>query len=296
MVYKGKAGRSYEYEIWEKDLFNEEIRKVNQSRDLRGDRVATWVITQEDFDKGLGLEGEALEFIFEVENKLSEVLTVRKDSANDSDRNKPPTATIVNPEMNSRFLIGREIAFEQLVHDEDDDLEVTWDFGDGNTITLRNCLSGTDCNVNYTYQNSGTKVISLTAREMSRPQRDHAYVRIFIYGNGTNVFAVVDKPALDEVINGTRVVEFSGKTSYVAKCSSTCGSSSCYDVEGLQCYDLAKSGIPGSYELWFNWTFSEGEGRHGSWSEDYGEVVEFERAFFAPVRHWAKLKVGYEEK
>ena len=95
---------------------------------------------------------------------------------------------------------------------------------------------------------------------------------------------------------GGKIVKFNASDSYIAECSTTCPAENCYDIENLKCYNLPKDKIGIDYELWFNWTFSDGSSRIGSWTDNYGEVVEFSKVFLTPEEHWAKLKIGYEEK
>jgi hypothetical protein len=271
--------------------------------DASGDVKAKWIITEDDYEKTTQHD----RYIFHVQNLDSNELTIEENPVN-----SPPIATIINPSMslsrdNRRFKVGDAINFEKTVEDEDDDLEVIWNFDDGNTKTCIN--SQEDCDTVYSYSGFGTKVVKLTAKEIGRSQEDNDYTRVFIYDIGINIFALITDPIFGEIFgSGARVIQFNASESYIADC--TTGSCSpphgetCYDVgpigEELNCYDLDKSYISTDYELWFDWTFSEpgddGGGRYGNWTDNYDYVAEFKRPFFEPKTHWANLKVGYEDK
>lgn len=229
-----------------------------------------------------------------------------------TERNSPPSAIILTPALNSKYQTNVIINFTQRVYDEDDDLNVEWNFGDSNITTLTNCLTNGNCNTTHSYLNYGTKVISLTAREAARTQTATNYTRIFIYRDGLNIFPVISQPEFGEIFGGgIRRVTFNGINSYVANCTtlSNCiiptipsGGSTpgCYDVTGpvnLKCFDYPKDWIAqtSGYNLWFNWTFSEGPEEYGNWTSSSEVPVTFTRLFIEPGMHWAKLKLGYEQ-
>ncbi|MHA1988911.1 MAG: hypothetical protein ACW98D_20015 [Promethearchaeota archaeon] len=94
---------------------------------------------------------------------------------------------------------------------------------------------------------------------------------------------------------GAQLIPFNASGSYVANCTlgSCTAGETCYLVSDLFCYDLSKSDIPAEYNLFFDWSFSEGVGISGYWDVDYAEAVEFGRLFIAPTVHWTKLIVDY---
>jgi hypothetical protein len=220
--------------------------------------------------------------------------------------NSLPVAIMVKPESESKHKINTPVSFEQASYDADDPLKVIWNFGDGSpTKTFEGCNIGTNCNTTYNYSNFGTKSIVLTAEEMGRGRKDSVRRRIFTYAKGINVFAIISKPSLNQVISGTRWVDFEASESYVSECfnsSSLCetesGAEECYEVgeeNPLHCYDLSKDDIGTEYELHFRWSFDEGEPLQGTWSDNYDEVVTFSRLFLGANEHFADLRVGYEK-
>jgi hypothetical protein len=251
-----------------------------------------------------------------VESEVSNELVVTPED------NSPPTADITNPEHKSKHLVEEVIPFEQNASDVDDDLEITWNFDEGQPLTIHNCLtSDTGCNVNYNYSTSGTKTIELLAKEETREQSAYDLEVIYVYKEGINVFADIN--TLDPLYQ-SRLVPFDASTSYVANCSNctdgedsvcpTCLGIECYNVTGnvrindngdsikktLQCFDLPKTDIGttiGKYNLWFNWTFSEGipNERFGNWIDNRTTVVEFDQIFSSSGRHFVNLRVGYEQ-
>ncbi len=216
--------------------------------------------------------------------------------------NAHPIAIIVKPVLDEKFKINTGISFEAMLRDEDDDLSASWDFGDGNTTTIDNCLTTGNCNTTHSYSRWGAKIITLTAKEMNRGQEAENYTRVLIYDEGINVFAIINEPPVGKILNGSRLVQFNASESFVANCiTGSCpalpsyAKGSCYAVGDLFCYDFDnKLGIPNNYNLWFDWIFDDGETRYGNWTSSYGQVVEFGKLFYAPTKHWANLKVGYE--
>jgi len=222
-----------------------------------------------------------------------------------------PRVKIISPAVDEKFRKGvSTVNFRAEFEDEDDDLKAVWSFGDGSSVIKSNCLTGTDCNVDYIYDTQGAFVVTLTVEEIGRDQKATDYTRVLIYDEGLNLFSLIDEPEFGKRFSEKGLVFFSANRSYVAKCTTfgictlppppTGGSeiTECYDVKDLTCYNYPKDWISkiGGYEFHFSWIFSEGEPRTGKWSEDYSEVVEFSRLFIVPKEegHWAKLKVGYE--
>ncbi len=229
--------------------------------------------------------------------------------------NSPPSTNILKPLLDTNYTAVLEegakttgdIDFEQISSDIDDDLKLTWDFGDGSALeTFENIITTKEGNTTHSYSsdNWGTKVIVLTAEEMTRNQVDEDTTRIYVYKEGINVFAIIDSPSPNEIqnING-RVVNINANRSHAAKCFKTpgCGgeSSSCYEVvdelgnSPLYCYKLAQNGLK------MEWTFDEGTFQETTKSgiydsSDSDEVVDFIHVFSNPGKHTLKLKVGYD--
>lgn len=229
----------------------------------------------------------------------------------DQINNSIPAAIILTPDAESKHLVNAELSFNQSIYDKDDDIKAIWSFDDGNITIIANCQTGRNCNTTHKYSDNGVKLIKLTAKENSsseRTQESSASRRIFLYQQGINVFPMINNPnpINEEVLLGN--IYFNASKSYVANCSTSCPTTfpsyaipSCYAVSDqgvtLWCYDLDNTKIsPTSYNLWFNWTFDE-QPRSvlGNWTNNYNQVVEFNRFFFELRRHTIKLLVGYEQ-
>ena len=303
MVYEN-APSTYNFEIKEDDALTDQDIRVGTNSIAgifgNGKTIGKWTITEADMIAGGKPElldgNNNLEFYFTVNGKQSDILKVGENNYT----NSPPTAVIINPLDNARYKIGNLVNFRAEVTDEDDELNVNWDFGDGDNTFLQNCFPSGNCNTTHSYSSQGTMRISLTAEEAGRHQKARDNRRIFIYQQGVNPFPVITLPPLNAVLV-SGLVNFDASDSFVAKCDSSCPaalpypSSVCYNVDNLQCYDFDNSlGIPDDYNLWFNWTFSDGREIKGNWAYNYNNVVEFQKYFISPVEHWAKLKLGYE--
>jgi len=181
-----------------------------------------------------------------------------------------PQIKIVKPEMENAYPIDAttlkttNISFEQISKDEDDDLNITWDFGDSQTARFTNCMSGGNCNTTHYYTASGTKIIIATAKESYRGISSKDYTMVFTYKEGLNIFAIIDKPNYIGILKEPGSYELNGKSSHVAECSlseTTCETAAaalgtgetCYEIRygtsGLYCYKLVKSD-----RLTFTWT------------------------------------------
>ena len=225
------------------------------------------------------------------------------------ENNYVPSTSITKPAQTTptnqnKFLVGANISFEQSSSDEDDDLSAEWNFGDTTTSTLYNCLTTGNCNTNHSYSDSGTKTIRLTVSEETRDQSAEAVRIIYVYEEGLNIFAVITSPDPENTERSpSRSISFDASNSYVANCSTTCPSGkTCYNVTGivdgitktLRCFDLPKSKPLSGYDLLFDWTFDGTDKLLGSWNDNYGVVVEFEKIFAQAGPHTAALRVGYE--
>lgn len=305
LIYKdmGDYAGDYDFVISEEDWFinpNDLIRTIPASEtfNYNGHLAAKWIINQSEFDKGADifeLENE-LEFFFMVNAEQSNNLNVNNTSETPSDS---PTVIIKEPIINSKVRVGNVIEFNQTAKDEDDDLKIKWIFEDGDESDwMFNCLTTGNCNTTHAYGTSGTKIIEIVAREMTRTNEAVNNSKVFAYDEGINVFAVITEPPFGKIYAGDRaqLIPFNASGSYVANCTlvSCTAGETCLDIiDDLYCYNLDKTDIPSEYDLFFDWSFSEGVGRFGDWSVDYAEVVEFDRLFIAPTAHWAKLRVDY---
>ena len=200
--------------------------------------------------------------------------------------NSQPFAVISKPQDGDSFQINTEVDFEQSSHDEDDDLNVTWDFGDGTLQTLPNCLTGADCNISHIYLSGGAKNVILTATD-SRGRTASSWISIDIFQSGIiNVFSHISEPEPNEIIQGAGWVRFNASESYAADCTSPCVGD-CYQIGSLQCRNLDKNSLA------FNWTFDDGESRYGTWQGNYSYAVEFNKFFAGAGVHSATLRTGY---
>lgn len=216
-----------------------------------------------------------------------------KGEENDS----PPKVKITNPSQNNedkgRYRKDQNISFIVTLEDEDDDLKVTWEFGDGISEIYENCLTGNNCNSEHAYSKKGTKVIYLTAEEIGRTQKAFDYSRIFIYDLGTNVFAVINNPVPGSALEN-RLVNFDASGTYVSFCDNACHSGkTCYLVGNLYCYNLEEPRVYGNYDFNMAWDFSDKIKKSGRWSEIFNEIVMFKKEFFTSTktRNRADLKV-----
>ena len=317
MIYQGTSSE-HNFSIYEKDLLdNDDIRTGNNAVPTfmleDGKAIAKWKITDADLRKATEsgeLNDGGAEFYFEVDGKLSTDLNVSVIP-----NNSEPHAIINYPNLslsieNRRFRLGRGVSFNQTCWDEDDDLLITWYLDNETEI---NCTIEQNCNITYAYTMWGTKDVVLEAKETSReiPKKTEDRTQIFIYNQSINVFALITEPPWNKTFNSSdsiRGIHFNASKSWVANCTTNaalpCGphGERCYDVDGLHCYDFNKTGEYGigtsspKYDLWFDWTFDDNTPLYGNWTGRYGAVVDFEKYFFEPAKHWGNLKVGYDPK
>lgn len=227
-----------------------------------------------------------------------------------TENNKPIGVEIIYPSYSlpkesRRFKVEKKIPFEFRINSVDDNVQIRVDFGDGNITEETNCLTTNKerCRlINHSYSKWGTKNVEITAKEMRRGQEAENYTMVFIYNKSINVFAVITQPPLGKVFGqGIKLINFNANESYVANCTTDACASCTYNVEDLHCYDFPKTGArgigiaPGQYNLWFDWSFSEGARRYGNWTDNRADVVDFKKVFYAPIKHHADLKTGYEQ-
>jgi len=304
LIYKNMGAyiNTYNFVISEKDGGSyDTVRTIPASEtfNYRGNLAAKWIINSSEFYlKSDGLINKEAEFYFDVNGNKSNELKVNDSSTTPSNS---PTVIIKEPILNSKVRVGKLLNFTQIAKDADDDLKIRWTFEDGdNSEWMYNCLTTGNCNTTHAYDSSGTKIIEIIAREMTRTQEAVNYSRVFAYAPGINVFAVITSPPFGKIFTGLSAIDvfFNASRTYIANCTVYDPGQPYYRVEDLYCYDFVKTDIPSKYNLDFNWTFSEGVGRTGRWypEADYNRVVNFTRLFIAPTAHWAKLRVDYNPK
>ena len=240
---------------------------------------------------------------------------------NECENYRAPFIRINSPRFRERFLVGELISFNQ-TSGGSRDLTINWSFGDSNKIGFTNCQTGTNCNTLHNYTSSGAKIISVTAREQGGARIASNFTQVLIYREGINVFALIDRPRMGESIAPNTPVYFNANSTFVGNCTSDCGAClatglGCYAVgkgnkdgtliqncpditsngDVLYCFEFNKSRIGEDYDLLFNWTFNAGthirENLVGTWSENYSQVVEFNRTFLWKGNVTANLKVTY---
>ncbi len=240
----------------------------------------------------------------------SETLIVSTDECN-----LPPKVRIISPAVDFKTKKGSLVHFEAEFEDDYDDLKATWFFGDGESIVKYNCMTK-DCSVDHAYNSQKSFIVEILVEEMDResPYSVSNYSQVLVYDEDLNVFSRIDEPPFGKLFSsGVNLVAFNANRSFASKCttSSNCNlptkptgattDAVCYDVfdsegtQNLKCYDLPKDWIDaGYYDLFFNWTFSEGEPLSERWSTNYSDVVKFNRLFVTPGEHQAKLNIGVE--
>ncbi len=306
MIYKGMAGQSYAFEVWESD-FTDEFITTASSFDYGIDLAAKFTITQEFWQQAKDWKeiGDP-EFIFKVNGIISDDLIVPEGS----DDNSPPTTQIINPAPETNYTIKQgtgltgEISFEQISSDEDDDLKVFWDFGDGSDSGwLMDCLTTGNCNTTYIYSEPGTKNIILTAKEMTRTQKAKDYSRIYIYREGIIVFVIMDKE-----ISG-RVITIDATKTHVSDCyyeQLACDAArnapdsgaitDCYNItdelepaDKVFCYDI---GIVLGENFFLDWTFDGIPDPDGPTQID--NEMRFIKVFGEPGEHIINLNAKFK--
>ncbi len=302
LIYKNRAGSSFDFKIMEDDPFIDDTIMALAGYDLNGDYVAKWTITSEDYQ--LGGDEEKQVFYFEVNTINSNEINVSRNSAG---INSLPNAVITHPSFslpkdNRKFKLGENIDFMESCWDDDDSLKITWEFGDGTTYTCT--WPDQDCDALHQYAVSGTQEVYLRAEEIGRGRKASNYTEVYVYegdGDGEiNLFPIISSPIPGSTINNKSIpLRFNASESYVSYCQTgSCPVASCYSIDDLYCYDYLKSDIGtglGQYDLWFNWSFSDGKKTYGNWTGHYLDAVDFLKYFYQPKKYTAKLNMGFEQ-
>ena len=219
-----------------------------------------------------------------------------------SENNSNPTIKIIKPAKETTYVIDTTTgstavpSFEEISSDEDDDLSVTWNFGENQSLTISNC-SSEDCNTSYAYSTSGTKLIRATAKEMSRSQSTIDISRIFVYKEGLNIFAIIDSPDYKTIIQEIGNYFIDGRSSHVANCSlnlskCTAGANpvSCYTItdsvtsQKIYCYKFAESS---DNRFGFKWTIEN------KVDNEHTNFRYFNKSFIIPKDYPINLRVNF---
>jgi hypothetical protein len=205
LIYKdmGTYLNTYDFVIWEEDTLSSDnvVRTIPSSEtfNYNGHLAVKWIINQTEFDKESdGIGDKEAEFYFIVNTNQSNNLFV-----NDTSTTPPnlPTVRIVEPVVDSKVKVGEVLNFTQIARDRDDDLKIKWTFEDGDEEGwMLNCLTIGNCNTTHSYETSGTKIIEIVAREMTRTNEAVNYSQVFAYEEGINVLAVITEPPFGKIL------------------------------------------------------------------------------------------------
>jgi len=221
------------------------------------------------------------------------------------ENNSNPTIKIIKPAAETTYVINSTtgatvpVSFEQISSDEDDDLSVTWDFGENQSLTISNCTTNGDCNTTYAYNNPGTKLVKATAKEILRENKQSAIdlSRIFVYKEGLNLFAIIDSPDYKTIIQEIGNYFVDGRSSHVANCSfdlnkCTAGASpkTCYTItdsvtsQNIYCYKFAESS---DNRFGFKWTIEN------KVDNEHTNFRYFNKSFVIPKDYPINLRVNF---
>jgi hypothetical protein len=208
----------------------------------------------------------------------------------------PPIVNITSPVADSKLQSSNAVLFSQASYDEDDLLNITWDFGDGNVTSCVNYSLGINpakCNFEHIYSNKGAYLVKLTAKEMTREKSSQAFIWVYVFDSGINAIPVISSPSFGNSYGN--FVDFNASGSYVANCSSTI-LNGIFTVGNLNCTylhapNLASSYSPSGYNLSFNWNM-DGSVVAGNWN-DYTSIVLFKYYFLSSGAHSSRLNLTY---
>ena len=227
------------------------------------------------------------------DSKDTETYGILEVAKKNTPLNSLPLIEIVKPVDNSHFIINsitgltEDISFEQKSSDQDDDLKISWDFGDGNSEEFENSLTTGKGNTTYKYSSPGTKLITLTASEMKRTQKAEDKHIIYIHKIGYNIFSIIDIP--NEPVDAG-IVTISGLNSYAEKCfesQDACNvdieiPSSCYQPDNSNPVFCKKLDIN---LLNFRWRIDN--------TEQTETTLSFDRLFAGPEDYFIELNVSF---
>jgi len=291
LVYYESGSASEYFEIKQDSSVLKELREVFT---MGADLVAKFILIYGDLDGDTGPWSLTASSIGGTE-KDSGVLDIVEDSYD----NYPPTSTLVSPVADNTYVISNgktgQINFDNTISDIDDDLKVSWDYGDEDVDNLNNCLTTEDCDETHSYSESGTKTVILTTSEMEpvRAQKKISCSRIEVYEEGYNVFSIIDTPVCGNPLTGIGYHDIEGGSSHVDKCFDNkpdCDTElggSCNTITDaldsnlkLYCYEFA-----GSSTLTFRWSFDRVV------DDVHRTNVPFKHFFITPDEHTVDLRV-----
>jgi hypothetical protein len=213
-----------------------------------------------------------------------------------------PSAVIKNtPGLN--YSVGYNINFTQESHDQDDLLNLTWNFSDGNNVSFysyslfeksNNSLLG---NSAHAYTLPGKYLVKLTATERNRSAYDVDSFDVLIFGPGVNVIPVITSPERMKAY-GSRWIYANASQTYVVNCS--VGPMPNYNFTtidgGLYCKYIHAPGAKATsaaYNLTFTWTMGDGRTTIGDLDSNYNTAVVFKYKYESSGLHSIGLNVRY---
>ncbi len=138
--------------------------------------------------------------------------------------NSMPSVNIISPVDGAFFAVNSSIYFIYDIYDEDDLLQVTWNFGDGTNFTVYNYfysqvipLMGQ--NIPHNYSSGGIYTVALSVKEMNRTQFISTSRTIYVLQPGINILPIITSPNRSQVY--TNWVKFNASQSFIVNCSSS---------------------------------------------------------------------------
>ena len=273
------------------------FRWWNDMTEIGGNRIEPFTI-----NNGSGTYSFIAQEVGTTNQNISGELEV-SSSSND----QPSTRIIALEGNNSETFnvfhtsVNSPINFQHESNDDDDLLNITWNFGDGNTSNFpdySNFLTPNSGNVIYEYLQGGRYYnVILTAKEMTRNQIVQDDKRIYIFKEGINVVPTIRSPS--DVSSFGNFVVFNASRSFVANCSlgpraDVAFTSGLLNCSYIHAPNTTAQNLTG-YELKFEWILDASEDltRTGTWSLDHSQVVEFLYFFPDAGQRKSTLKLTY---
>jgi PKD repeat protein len=193
----------------------------------------------------------------------------------------PQTSIILSPTTNYA-AVNYSINFSHSSSDEDDMLNLFWDFGDGENYTYYNYsfLSYGSGGAGHSYDAAGIYTVRLTASEKGRNQGATATKTIYVLQPGINAVPVITSPNESQVYENR--VGSNASQSFVANCTHG-PMAGAFVVGDLNCSYIhapGKRSIIENYDLKLNWTIRDNNNgvsfsRYGTWKNNYTSAVEY---------------------
>jgi hypothetical protein len=225
--------------------------------------------------------------------------TLQVSSASDSN----PAVKLDFPQNEFLTSINYQTPFNQSSYDEDDLLQIIWNFGNNHNQTINDyslAFTPSSGNIFYNYPIAGVYTVTLTAKEMSRSKSNSTSIIIYVLQPGLNIISKISSP-IKGVAYGNWVT-FNASSSYVVNCSSSIANYN-FTAGNLQCKYVHvpfQRTITGNYDLRLNWSVYDSAGRMesgfpraGSWKNNYSYIVEYPVYFDEARTRRAVLDITY---